>query len=175
MAYRLAPRGVIRLADNKLITRDMSEWADYRAFIKAGNFPQPLPVPTGPTVPSVLVEIKTKITAKRDAVQHGGATIGGVAVNTDTSSLAALNQILQFSGMRPQRVFKIKTANLQHVPMTRAQINNLFDTLGERMALCLDNEAAHYAAVSTIASKNTPAAARIAALRAYDFSTGWPD
>lgn len=175
MSYRLAPRGVIRLDDSALITRDMPEWQDYRAFLQAGNVPDPLPLPDGPTVADVLLDIKTQITAKRDAVQHGGATVGGLAIKTDTSSLALLSQALQFSGLRSQRIFKVKTAEMLHVSMTAAQIGGLFEALGERVALCWDNEAVHYVAVSAIASSGDADSAKIAALRAYDFSTGWPD
>ena len=175
MSYRLAPRGVARLADNLLITRDMPEWEDYRAFLHAGNVPEAMPLPAGPSVADVLVEIKTQITAKRDDVQNGGTTIGGLTIRTDPSSLALLGQAFQFSGLRAQRVLKVKTADMQHVDMTAAQISGLFDALGERVALCWDNEAVHYEAINSIASSGDADSTKIAALRAYDFSTGWPD
>lgn len=52
-AYRLAPVGVIRTSDGKHITRDMLEWAEYRAWVKAGNVPDPEPPPPPPPPPTV--------------------------------------------------------------------------------------------------------------------------
>lgn len=175
MSYRLAPRGVVRLADTHLITRDMPEWQTYRAWLHAGNIPQQQPQPPGPTVAGVLAKTKGHITARREMTQRAGATVGGTAFDTDEHAFARLSQALQFSALRPLRVFKFRTANGQHVTLTATQLGYLFEALSERAALCGDNEAAHYAAVSAIASNGTSAAARIAALRAYDFSTGWPD
>jgi hypothetical protein len=175
MSYRLAPRGVVRLADTYLVTRDMPEWQVYRAWLHAGNVPQPMPQPPSPTVAGVLAKVKEHITARREFKQRAGATVAGTAFDTDERAFAHLAQMLQFSALRPLRVFKVRTANNQHVTLTAAQLGNLFEALSERAALCADNEAVHYAAVAAIASNGATAAARIAALRAYDFSTGWPD
>ena len=175
MSYRLAPRGVVRLPDGLLITRDMPEWQAYRLFLKSGGVPDPLPAPPGPTVADVREKTEDKITNKMQKVMHAGAVVGGKTYPTDAAALAGLARAVQFSALRPLRVFKIKTANGQHVTATAAQTTSLFDALGERSALCWDNEAAHYAAVAAIATNGTSANARIAALRAYDFSTGWPD
>jgi hypothetical protein len=56
MTYRLAPIGVIRLADSLHITRDKPEWQDYRAWIKAGGAPEPMPI-VAPPEPT-LAELK---------------------------------------------------------------------------------------------------------------------
>lgn len=55
MSYRLAALGVIRLADNLHITRDMGEWEDYRAWLKAGV---PAPMPAIVVQPPSLAELK---------------------------------------------------------------------------------------------------------------------
>jgi hypothetical protein len=177
MSYRLLKVGVLRLADNKVIRRhqDPEDWAAYRAWLADGNRPEPMPTPPGPTVADVLDEVKDRITKKRDAVQSGGAVVGGVAVKTDPGSLSLLSQALQLSGRKPNRQFKVKTAERRHVQMTAAQIAGVFDALGERVALCWDAEAAHYEAVDAIAEDGSLTnAEKIAALRMYDFSEGWP-
>lgn len=172
--YQLAAVGVVRLSDNLLITPDKTEWQAYRAWLKDGNAPAPLPSPESATLAEVLTEIKIMITARRDAVQAGGATVNGMTVKTDSSSLALLAQAVQFSALQPARLFEVKTADMQHITMGAAQISGLFDLLGERVAACWDNEAAHYALVADIANGVDPDADKITALRAYDFSTGWP-
>lgn len=176
MSYRLLTKGVLRLADNLAITRDMIEWCDYRAFIKGGGVPEPMTAPPGPTLAEVLAATKQRITDKRDAVQFGGADVGGVRIKTDAASITLLGDALVFSQRKTQRVYQVKSAAGQHVPMTAAQIGGVFDALGERIALCWDNEAAHYAAADAIAADIVlTEAERIAALHAYDVSTGWPE
>lgn len=70
MTYRLAPIGVIRLADSLHITRDKPEWQDYRAWLKAGGTPEPMPAPPAPA--PTLGELKQRrihaITA--EAIAH---------------------------------------------------------------------------------------------------------
>jgi hypothetical protein len=172
--YRLAPRGVIRIADNLHITPDMIEWQEYRQWRRDGGVAEPLPVPPGPTLADVEDKLKTRITEKRDAVQYGGTTINGVALKTDQCSISLLGDALVFSGRKPQRVFQVKTAARKHVPMTAAQIADVFDALGERLALCWDAEAAHYAAVDAIVDGAGTDAEKMALVQDYDFSAGWP-
>lgn len=174
-AYQLAEVGVIRLYDSLHITRDMPEWELYRILLQEGYEPYPMPSPDDPTVAEVLVEIKTLITIKRDQVINSGATVGAITVHTDAAAMAELGQALQFSALQPARVFKIKTSNLVHVDMTASEISDLFDALAERVALCWDNEAAHYAAAADITTWGLADSEKIIELRAYDFSTGWPD
>lgn len=173
-AYQLAEVGVIRLYDSLLITRDMPEWEEYRIFLHGGLEPYPMPSPDEPTVAEVLQEIKTLITIKRDEVINSGATVGSITVNTDAAAMAELAQALQFSALQPSRIFSIKTADMQHVPMTASEISDLFDALAERVALCWDNEAAHYAAATDITTWGISDSTKITELRAYDYSTGWP-
>lgn len=62
MTYRLASRGVIRIADELPITRDMAEWQEYRAWLKAGNVPEPMP-PAPEPPPLSAEEIIARLTA----------------------------------------------------------------------------------------------------------------
>jgi hypothetical protein len=62
MTYRLATKGVTRTADDLAITRDMPEWQEYRAWLKAGNVPEPMP-PAPPPPPLSAEEIIARLTA----------------------------------------------------------------------------------------------------------------
>lgn len=173
--FQLAPRGVIRLSDQKTITRDMQEWEEYRAWIKAGNVPEPQPAPPGPTVDDVLEKIKTRITARRDAVMNGRAKLNGTNFRTDYPFVLSLLSMSTYAKTAPARVFKVKRANGNYTNLTADQIGALAVSHGERVAKCMDNEAVHFAAVNAIAAGSGTVREKIEALRAYDFSTGWPD
>lgn len=173
--YRLSPRGVLRIADGLAITRDMAEWQEYRAWLKAGNVPQPQPTPPGPTVAEVLEKIRIRITARRDAVMNGAAKLNGTNFRTDYPFVLSLLSMAGYAKTAPARVFKVKRANGNYINLTADQIGSLAVLHGERVARCMDNEAAHFAAVNTIAAGSGTVREKIEALRAYDFSTGWPD
>lgn len=175
MMYRLAARGVVRISDQKPITSDMQEWEEYRAWLKAGNVPEPQPAPPGPTVADVLEKIKTRITARRDAVMNGRARLNNIAFRTDYPFVLSLLSMAVTAKSAPERVFKVKRANGNYINLTADQIGTLAVLHGERVALCMDNEAAHFAAVDSIAAGSGTVREKIEALRAYDFSTGWPD
>ena len=123
-------------------------------------------VPVIRLLSEVQAELKRQVTEKRDQVQFGGADVGGVRIKTDPGSIALLDQALLFSGRKPSRVFKVKDESGRHMPMTAAQIGGVVDVLGERVALCWDAEAAHYAAIDKLPT--------IDAALAYDINTGWP-
>lgn len=58
MSYRLLVRGVLRLSDNIVITRDMLEWEEYRLWLHAGN--APLPMVSQPVATPTLAELKRR-------------------------------------------------------------------------------------------------------------------
>lgn len=123
-------------------------------------------VPVVRLLPEVQADLKRQVTEKRDQVQFGGADVGGVRIKTDPGSIALLDHALMLSQRKPARVFKVKDESGRHMPMTAAQIAGVFDALGERVALCWDAEAAHYAAIDKLPT--------IEAALAYDINTGWP-
>lgn len=173
--YRLAARGVVRIPDQKIITRDIREWEEYRAWLKAGNVPEPQPAPPGPTVAEILGKIKTRITARRDAVMNGVAKLNGTNFRPDYPFVLSLLSMAEYAKTAPGRVFKVKRANGNHINLTADQIGSLAVLHGERVARCMDNEAAHFAAVNAVAAGSGTVREKIEALRAYDFSTGWPE
>jgi len=94
MAYLLAPRSVIRLADNRQITRDMVEWEEYRLWLKAGNTPGPMPVP--------VVDLDAKRAAtwarcrqKRDLLEAGGFPYRGHPMDSDQRAVQRINTAVQ--------------------------------------------------------------------------------
>jgi hypothetical protein len=50
MSYRLLKIGVLRLADSLRITRDMTEWAEYRAWLASVNTAEPMIVEPPPQI-----------------------------------------------------------------------------------------------------------------------------
>lgn len=67
--YRLAQRGVIRIADNLHITPDMLEWQEYRQFLKSGGVPEPMPavVVPPPTVDEIVAQLTQVVQGHLDA------------------------------------------------------------------------------------------------------------
>lgn len=110
--------------------------------------------------------LKDQATNKREQVETGGTTIGGVPVKTDAGSQAKLTGALNFVGRNPNRVIKWKTAAGTFAPLNKAAIEAISDGVGEFVAKCFDAEAAHYTAIDVL---TTPAQ-----VNAYDVNTGWP-
>ena len=68
--YRLAPIGVVRTSDDLPIRRDMAEWQEYRAWLKAGNMPEPMPEPPPPPPPTpeeITAQLTLAVQAHLDA------------------------------------------------------------------------------------------------------------
>lgn len=110
--------------------------------------------------------LKEQATNKREQVETGGTTVGGVSVRTDAGSQAKLTGALNFVGRNPNRTIKWKTATGTFASLNKAAIEAISDGVGEFVAKCFDAEAAHYAAIDVL---TTPAQ-----VAAYDVSTGWP-
>lgn len=68
MSYRRLNKGVLRLADNLTITRDMIEWGEYRAFIKGGGVPEPMivPAPPEPTPAEIIAQLSHAVQSHLD-------------------------------------------------------------------------------------------------------------
>lgn len=62
--YRLAERGVIRLSDGKHIKPHADGWAEYGAWITAGNVPEPIP-----NVASAAPTVQEMVEIYRQAIQ----------------------------------------------------------------------------------------------------------
>jgi hypothetical protein len=90
MTYRLLPRGVRRIPDSLHITRDMPEWAEYRAWLKAGNVPGPAdPVIVPPlSLPDIKRQKIHELTA--EAVRRVGLVMPELA---DLSSLIVMREL----------------------------------------------------------------------------------
>ena len=68
MSYRLLNKGVLRLADNIIITRDMIEWEEYRAWAKNGGVPEPMivPAPPEPTPAEIIAQLSHAVQSHLD-------------------------------------------------------------------------------------------------------------
>lgn len=90
MSYRLLSRGVLRLSDNLPITRDMPEWAEYRAHLLAGNTPLPMIPPPGPTLADIKATKRAEITAARNKAITSGFEYMGKSIDSDRDSVMAI-------------------------------------------------------------------------------------
>ena len=88
--YRLLTKGVLRLSDNLVITRDMIEWGGYRAFIKGGGVPEPMTAPPGPTLDDIKTNKRAEITSARNAAITGGFEYMGKPIDSDRDSVMAI-------------------------------------------------------------------------------------
>lgn len=120
MSYQLALRGVIRLADSLLITRDMIEWEAYRQWLKDGNTPDPYVPPAPPSKPLTTLKREKHVTIERerDAACYADITVNGHAWQADprSQSLMATAVLLAQAGVYTPSVWR--TADNVDVPVT---------------------------------------------------------
>ena len=70
MSYRLLNRGVLRLSDNVIITRDMLEWEEYRAWLAQGNTALPMIVTPPPETSLAEVKLRRIRAVSEEALIH---------------------------------------------------------------------------------------------------------
>lgn len=96
--YRLLPRGVLRLADNRTITRDMVEWEDYRAWLKAGGVPEPEEViipPRWPDLDTARAAVWAACRLRRDTLEAAGFPYLGHLLDSDQRAVLRINTAAQ--------------------------------------------------------------------------------
>lgn len=96
--YRLLSRGVLRLADNRTITRDMVEWEDYRAWLKAGGVPDPEEViipPRWPDLDAARADVWAACRLRRDALEAAGFPYLGHPLDSDPRAVQRINTAVQ--------------------------------------------------------------------------------
>lgn len=126
----------------------IAEWAEYNSLLNKKT------------------RLLERLTMKRESVEYGGALVNGSLIATDLTSQSKLTGALNFVGRNPARQIKWKAKDGAFVALTRVQIESIADTVGEFVAKCYDNEAAHAAAIDALLT--------VDAVDAYDMSTGWP-
>ncbi len=125
------------------------------------------PAPSAPpTVDELKIALMRTTTTHRDQLMYGGVVVGGTSIKTDQESLALLTSALAFVGRKPNRIVKVKDATGEHISMRRAQLEAVFDLVGEFSAACWDAEATHFAAIALLVSAEQ--------VQSYDFTVGWP-
>lgn len=95
----------------------------------------------------------------------GGTTVGGFAVGTDLTTRTDLNGAYLLAQANPQFTTQWFSGGAA-VTLTAAQILQIAPAVGTFYSACYDNIAAHAKAISALTT--------LAAVVAYDFTTGWP-
>lgn len=86
--YRLLSRGVLRLADGLVVLPHMIEWADYRAWLKAGGavLPEDPPVVATPSLDEVRAQLTLAVQAYLDRTAKERGYDGILSCSTYTTS-----------------------------------------------------------------------------------------
>ena len=98
MTYQLAARGVTHVPTGQQITPDMVEWADYRAWLKAGNTPAPLPADTRQRWPDLATgqrEVWALAKLRRDTLEASGVPYRGHPLDSDPRAVQRINTAVQ--------------------------------------------------------------------------------
>ncbi len=94
MTYQLAEVGVIRLADGLHLTRDMPEWEDYRAWLRDGNTPEPMPEPPV-DMDAERAAAWARCKERRDKLEASGFPYLGHPMDSDPRSVQRINTAVQ--------------------------------------------------------------------------------
>lgn len=98
MGYRLADTGVVDMTTGQRITRDMREWEDYRAWLKAGNVPEPMPVVVvqrWPDLDTARADVWAQCRLRRDGLEAGGFPYLGHPLDSDPRAVQRINTAVQ--------------------------------------------------------------------------------
>ena len=87
--YRLAPSGVIRLADGVQITRQHPDWPDYLAWLASGGVPEAMATTT-PTEPADPIPMSVTRFQARAALQLAGLLDDAEAAIAEAHPLSRL-------------------------------------------------------------------------------------
>lgn len=105
MAYRLLPRGVLRIADNLTVSRDMAEWDEYRAWMKEGNTPSPEEIivpPRWPNLDAGKLDVWARCKLRRDALESSGFAYLGKTLDSDPTSVKRISMAVQAAQLAAQ-------------------------------------------------------------------------
>lgn len=106
-----------------------------------------------------------ELAALRYAKEVGGITLGGQSVATDRQTVAQLTSAWSLAQQNPSVTIEWKRENgwFTH---TAATLAATLGAVGAHVEACFANEKAHWLAIEALTD--------VAAIDAYDISTGWP-
>lgn len=122
--------------------------------------------PDETTLSDALVSKLAALAAKRYEVETGGITVDGVAVATDRDSQALLTGAWCRCRQAAGTTVNWKGTN-GWTQLDADAIESLAAAVSDHVEACFTAEKTHSEAISALAT--------VAAVDAYDFSTGWPD
>jgi hypothetical protein len=98
MTYRLATKGVTRIADDLAITRDMPEWEDYRQWLKTGGVPAQAIIETAPrwtSLDAAMLDVWERTKRKRDNMEASGFPYLGKIMDSDPRAVMRIVAAVQ--------------------------------------------------------------------------------
>lgn len=171
MSYRLADRGVIRLADGLAILPGDAAWPAYKAWFAAGNRPDPVPLADRwLDLATARAEVRAAINAERDRREAGGFAYAGRVIDSDPRSAQRISLAVQAAqaALAVGAPFAVDWTCADNSTLTL----DAAGVIGMPVALAQHAQALHAAAK---ALKLWAAGAEHAALAAFDATgAGWP-
>lgn len=177
--YRLATRGVIRIADNALIqpSKSSPDWLAYQAWTKAGNTPEPMQPELEPLA-GILARVHSRIDQERTRRHDLPIMYNDALFDADKDSreniTGTLSRLVRGDGLPAMWVGWRANDNSMHWSADDAA-----DVLEQLRALSTAIEDRKQALFITAWVKKQQTAALAAAedragLLAYDVTAGWP-
>lgn len=163
--YRMTtdPNLVIRNEDGTAVPRGCRLWADYEAWLAAGNEPDPSTPP--PTLQTLKEDLRAAATAQRWANETGGIQVGGVSVATGLDDQNRISSVLAAGQLGDISEVDFKAAS-GWTRLTLAEVQAIAGAISSHVQACFSAERAHHEAIDALTD--------MAAAEAYDVTTGWP-
>jgi hypothetical protein len=114
---------------------------------------------------TVKAERKAALADHRYAKETGGITLGGAAVRTDRESQALVTGAYALVQAAPETILDWKGAG-GWAQLDAATMTAIALAVGAHIQACFSNERTHAEAIDALDT--------VAAVAAYDFTTGWP-
>jgi hypothetical protein len=124
-----------------------------------------LQAPPAATVATTKAAKLAALAAKRYEIETGGITVAGATIMTDPASQAKLTGAWVRMQRLPETVINWKGKN-GWSQMRKADVEVIVDAVSNHVQSCFDNERVHSDAITSLTI--------IAAINAYDITTGWP-
>ena len=110
------------------------------------------------------IRLKKAVEARRLVAEFSEISVGNTSITTDSYAQLKIVGALNFSGRNPERriTWKTKTG---FVELTKEDIENIADIVGEYVTKCYEAEKRHYDEIDNLSSED---------VESYDIERFWP-